>query len=172
MKIFSYDFSLQHLMIYRHPFIVKYVGSWKKKSNFYLAVEEVTPLHHVLPSLNNLQIAVGLYSILKALSFLHKNALVSHNNISISSIYVSKDGVWKLGNMEYLCKYNELASSYLQQTQSQRYNKAVDNNETKHLRSGRKDFIDIYAFGVLVGEVLKDGDTSKYSISQLEYGIK
>lgn len=147
--------NLQNLMVYRHPCIVKYVGSWNKNSKFYLAVERVTPLHHKLSSLSNSQISVGLYSILKALLFLHENASVSHNNISISSVFVSKDGTWKLGNMEYLCKYDELTTKYFEKTKNSRYNKAIDENELKHLSIGRKDFIDIYAFGVLVNDLLK-----------------
>lgn len=141
-------------MIYRHPCIVKYVGSWHKNSKFFLAVETITPLHHLISSMSNAQISVGLYSILKALLFLHENALVSHNNVSISSVYVSKDGTWKLGGMEHLCKYDKLTPKYLEQRKGSRYNKAVDANEDKHLNSS-KDFIDVYAFSVLALEVLK-----------------
>lgn len=148
-------------MVYRHPCIVKYVGSWNKNSKFYLAVENVTSLHHTLSSLNNSQISVGLFSILKALMFLHETASASHNNISISSILISKDGTWKLGGMEYLCKYHELTAKYLEKSKNSRYNKAIDENETKHLNTARKDFIDIYAFGVLANELLKNEDNSK-----------
>lgn len=146
-------------MVHRHPCIVKYVGSWHKNSKFYLAVENITPLHSVLPSLNNIQISVGLYSILKSLLFLHENASASHNNICISSIYVTKDGTWKLGGMEYLCKYTELTSKYLDQRKSCRYNKAIDENEGKHFNIGRKDFVDIYAYGFLANEVLKSEES-------------
>lgn len=146
-------------MVYRHPCIVKYIGSWNKHSKFYLAVEDVTPLYHILPTLNNCQRSVGLYSILKALAFLHDNASASHNNISISSIYVSRDGTWKLSCMEYLCKYINLTPQYLEQSRISRYNKAVEENEGKALNTDKKDFIDVYAFGVLVNEVLKFEDT-------------
>lgn len=145
-------------MVFRHPCIVKYVGSWNKNSKLYLVIEDVMPLHQVLPFLNNSQISVGLYSVLKALSFLHENATASHNNISISAIYVSKDGTWKLGGMEYLCKYKDLTSKHLEQYKNSRYNKAIDENEGKQLQSNRKDFIDVYAFGVLVNELLKTED--------------
>lgn len=120
------------------------------------------PLHQKLPLLNNLEISVGLYSILKALSFLHGNATASHNNISISSIYISKDNSWKLGGMEYLCKYSELTPVYLEQTRQSRYNKAVDENEGKYLTNHqKKDFIDVYAFGTLACEVLKTENCGK-----------
>ncbi|KAJ8962134.1 hypothetical protein NQ318_018091 [Aromia moschata] len=147
----------KNLMIYRHPCIIKYVSSWQKSSKFYLAVEEVTPLAHILSTLSTLQICIGLHSILKALHFLHEKALASHNNVCLASIYITKDSSWKLGGMEYLCRYKDLSCDYLNKCKSTRYSKAVDPNEDKLFKNanGRKDFVDVYAFGVLAYEVLK-----------------
>lgn len=147
--------DLQNLMVYRHPCILKYVSSWQKNLKSYLAVEEIIPLAHIITRLNGLQISVGLYSILKALCFLHEKASASHNNICISSVYVTQDGNWRLGGMEFLCKYEELTPDYLNKSRANRYSKAVDSNEDKLLKHGRKDFVDILAFSVLVTEVLK-----------------
>ncbi|CAG9853791.1 unnamed protein product [Phyllotreta striolata] len=149
--------NARNIMIYRHPSIVKYISSWKKNSKFYLAVEEIFPLAHELSRLDTLQISVGLYSILKALNFLHSNASVSHNNICLTSIYLSIDGNWKLAGMEYLCKYSELSCDYLMKTKSGRYNKSIDPNEEKIIdnKSKRKDAVDIYGFGVLVCEIFQ-----------------
>ncbi|CAG9824056.1 unnamed protein product, partial [Phaedon cochleariae] len=147
----------KNLMVFRHPCIIKYISSWKNNSKFYLAVEEVIPLAQVLPKLNSLQISVGLHSVLKALHFLHENASASHNNVCISSIYTTKDGNWKLGGMEYLSRYKDISCDYLSKTRSNRYGRSVDPNEEKLLdnKLGRRDFIDIYAFGALVSEILK-----------------
>ncbi|RZB58829.1 protein-associating with the carboxyl-terminal domain of ezrin [Asbolus verrucosus] len=146
----------KHLMIYRHPCIVKYISSWHKSSKYYLAVEEIVPLSHVLASQSTLQICIGLHSVLKALCFLHAKALVSHNNVCTAAIYTTKDGSWKLGGMEYACKFSEMTCAFLKKSKSNRYNKAVDPNEDKHLQGNtRKDFIDIFAYSVLVCEVLK-----------------
>ncbi|XP_072379256.1 protein-associating with the carboxyl-terminal domain of ezrin isoform X2 [Diabrotica undecimpunctata] len=149
--------NAKHLMIYRHPCIVKYVSSWHKNSKYYLAVEEITPLSREISKLSGLQISVGLHSILKALNFLHSHAEVSHNNVCISSIYVSKEGNWKLGGMEFLCKYKDLTVDYLNKSKSSRYSKSIDPNEEQlfQMNSTRKDFIDIYAFGVLASDLLK-----------------
>lgn len=148
-------------MIYRHPFILRYISSWSKSSKFYLAIEEVTPLSHVLANQNTLQICINLYSIIKALCFLHEKAEVSHNNVCIAAIYVTKEGGWKLGGMEYLCKFSELKPDYLAKTKNSRYSKAVDPNEESLVEGPRKDCVDVYAFGVLVGEVLKNKNDGK-----------
>jgi SCY1-like protein 3 len=151
-------------MIYRHPCILKYISSWHKSSKFYLAVEEVVPLGHSLALQNTLQICIGLHSILKALCFLHETAFISHNNICTASVYTTRDGNWKLGGMEYACKFSELTRDYLKKSKSSRYDKAIDPNEEKHVQgSSRRDFVDVFAYGVLVCEVLKtksDDDVS------------
>lgn len=140
-------------MLHRHPCILKYVSSWNKGSKFFLAVEDVKPLSHVIAAQNTLQICIGLHSVLKALCFLHEKAKASHNNVCAASIYVSRDGNWKLGGFEYLCKLQEVTVDYLNKTKVHRYNKGVDPNEEVHLKSGRCDFIDSYAFSVLVLEI-------------------
>lgn len=38
---------------------------------------------------------------------------MSHNNVCVSSIYVSGDGQWKLAGLQYLCTFSELSTAYL-----------------------------------------------------------
>lgn len=147
----------KNLMLYRHPCILKYISSWQKNSKYYLAVENVKPLSQILGSLSTLQVSVGLFSILKSLCFLHEKASVSHNNLCTSSIYVTSDGSWKLGGMEFLCKYEELKPEYLNKIKPYRYNKSQDSKEDDLIRKSNtpKEFVDAYAFFNLVSEVLK-----------------
>lgn len=153
-------------MLHRHPCILKYVSSWNKGSKFYLAVEDVKPLSHVLATQNTFQICIGLHSILKALCFLHEKALSSYNNLCTASIYVTKDGSWKLGGMEYLCKFDDLTIDYLNKAKVHRYDKAIDPNEENNMQDcERFDFIDIYAFSILILEIFKkrsDGQLFSY----------
>lgn len=150
-------------MLHRHPCILKYVSSWNKGSKYYLAVENVRPLAHVLASQNSLQICVGLHSILKALVFLHEKAFASHNNVCIASIYVTKDGNWKLGGMEYLCRFQDMSSDYMAKTRTLRYSKGIDPNEDKLLLDlkKQKEFVDLYAFANLALEILKEKTDGK-----------
>lgn len=48
---------------------------------------------------------------------------MSHNNVSISAIYVTGDGQWKLGGLQYLCLFSELIPGYLKQARIHRYAK-------------------------------------------------
>ncbi|XP_043577748.1 protein-associating with the carboxyl-terminal domain of ezrin isoform X3 [Bombus pyrosoma] len=150
--------AAKSLMLYRHPCILKYVSSWSKGSKFFLATEQVKPLIQSIETQNTLQICMGLYSILRALVFLHEKAFVSHNNLCESSIYVTPEGCWKLGGLECLCKFNDLTSSYLQKIKSYRYEKAISTNEDATITLTNFTTIDVYAFGVLAEDILRQKD--------------
>ncbi|XP_054273562.1 protein-associating with the carboxyl-terminal domain of ezrin-like [Macrosteles quadrilineatus] len=143
----------KNVMVYRHPCILKYVSHWRKGSKFHLATEQVQPLAQVLPSQTSLQICVGLQSVLKALVFLHESGTASHNNVCRASVYVTQGGSWKLGGLEYLCRFNEMSSRYLEETRTRRYDPSVAANESESLPQP-VSAVDAYAFGVLASEVL------------------
>lgn len=46
---------------------------------------------------------------------------MSHNNVSVSAIYVTGDGQWKLGGLQYLSQFNEITSSFLKQARIHRW---------------------------------------------------
>ncbi|KAJ4426407.1 hypothetical protein ANN_27221 [Periplaneta americana] len=150
--------AAKNLMLYRHPCILKFISSWNKSGRIHLATEEVKPLASVLASQTPLQICIGLHSILKALVFLHEKAASSHNNVCCAAIYVTPDGTWKLGGLEYLCRFTDLTPSYLEETRARRYEKAVPPEEDSMKSStdaiAHPMSIDQYGFGVLVEEVL------------------
>ncbi|KAL0122310.1 hypothetical protein PUN28_007208 [Cardiocondyla obscurior] len=150
--------AAKNFMLYRHPCILKYISSWSKGSKFFLATEEARPLIQVIEKQNILQICIGLHSILRALVFLHDTALVSHNNVCSSSIYVTAEGYWKLGGLECLCKLTDATPSYYQRIKSYRYEKAISSNEdiADLLKIANLTAIDAYAFGVLAEDILKN----------------
>lgn len=153
-------------MLHRHPSILKYVSSWSKGSKFYLATEEVKPLIQVIGSQTSLQICIGLHSILKALLFLHQNASGSHNNVCSSSIYVTSEGSWKLGGLEYFCRHSELNVAYFRKIKTYRYEHAMSPDEETLIQTISDDpsIIDKYAFAVLAEDVLKTKDEGIFII--------
>lgn len=57
-------------MIYRHPYILKYVNNWEQGGQKHLATERVRPLQSVLNQQSDIQICLGLRTILCSLIFL------------------------------------------------------------------------------------------------------
>ncbi|XP_046403156.1 protein-associating with the carboxyl-terminal domain of ezrin [Ischnura elegans] len=158
------ELSAKNLMLYRHPSLVRYVSSWQRGDCWHLATEEIKPLAQVLSQLTPIQICLGLHSILKALTFLHDKAEVSHNNVCCASVYVTPDGTWKLCGFEHLCRFKDLTPAFLKRAQERRYERAItpeedDTNGLKTLNGCLIEpwAIDTYAFGVLAEEVLRPG---------------
>lgn len=143
----------KNLMVHRHPSVLKYVTTWQKGEKFYLATESVKPLVQVLPTQTALQVCIGLQNILKALIFLHDKALSVHNNVCRAAIYVTQDGCWKLGGLEYLSKFSELKSGYLSSNEAGRYDAGISPSDQGRMPQPPSS-IDCFAFGVMAEEVL------------------
>lgn len=145
----------QNLKLYRHPNILRYVGSCTDQDVHYLYTEKVSPLSAVLKQQSALQTCLGLNNIVQSVEFLHRVGKCCHNNVAQSSIFVSPDGNWKLAGMEFVTKFEHVSQSVLESTHSRRYDKAICPEEKmagqvfKHHEAR-----DVFSLGVLVQEVL------------------
>ncbi|BET01077.1 SCurly1-like 3 (S. cerevisiae) [Nesidiocoris tenuis] len=83
-----------------------------------------------------------------------KAALSSHNNICQASIYVTPEGYWKLGGLEFLCRFSDLSARFLADSQQGRYARGISPNEESRIPQP-PSAIDQFAFGILIEEVLK-----------------
>lgn len=59
-------------MLYRHPYILKYISSWQTNKFLYVATEYAKPLTAVIENLMPMQLCIGLYNIAKAITFLQE----------------------------------------------------------------------------------------------------
>ncbi|XP_065647255.1 protein-associating with the carboxyl-terminal domain of ezrin isoform X2 [Hydra vulgaris] len=101
---------LESLKIIRHPYILKYVTSFdSSRRHATLVTEHVIPLDVAVEKQEPEEIFSGLHNILEALIFLHDKALLCHNKVSVSSVFVSDDGIWKLGSFESSTKVLRLS---------------------------------------------------------------
>uniref|UniRef100_A0A182IMA6 Protein kinase domain-containing protein n=1 Tax=Anopheles atroparvus TaxID=41427 RepID=A0A182IMA6_ANOAO len=142
--------AIKNLKIYRHPYILKYFASWSKGSLKMLATERCRPLATCLNITSDVQICLGLRNILCALIFLLEQAAVRHLSISISSIYVTDDGAWRLAGFEHLWKTADFNQTLLEKSQPYRYTKAIDPNEL----ASKGQSLEQFAFGVMCEEIL------------------
>ncbi|EDW76220.2 uncharacterized protein Dwil_GK15338 [Drosophila willistoni] len=105
--------AIKNLKIYRHPYILKYVTTWEKSGQKHLATERVRPLSDVLPQQSDIQLCLGLRTILCSLIFLIEKALARHLNIGLQSIYITDNGSWRLAGFEYVWKVQEINKQLL-----------------------------------------------------------
>uniref|UniRef100_A0A2M4BG21 Protein kinase domain-containing protein n=1 Tax=Anopheles marajoara TaxID=58244 RepID=A0A2M4BG21_9DIPT len=142
--------AIKNLKIYRHPYILRYHASWSKGSLKMLATERCRPLATCLNVTSDVQICLGLRNVLCALIFLLEQASVRHLSISISSIYVTDDGAWRLAGFEHLWRTVDFNLQLLEKSKPYRYPKAIDPAELAH----KGQALEQYAFGVMCEEIL------------------
>ncbi|RMX46617.1 hypothetical protein pdam_00020965 [Pocillopora damicornis] len=150
--------AAQCLKTLKHPAILRHHWSYDNSEEFCMVTEPVRPLESVIKSLDTMEIIAGLYNVVEALVFLHERGGLSHNNVCMSSVYVSdNDWGWRLGGMEHVCRFSELTNEFLSGTRAQRDTKSIspeekDGRVNVSLKTGHA--LDAYGFGMFVSDIL------------------
>ncbi|KAF8813689.1 ARM repeat-containing protein [Phlegmacium glaucopus] len=121
VSVFEYDFNdssrknikpfaqnaLRKLRATRHPDVLKFMDAVESEGSIFVMTERVRPLSNVLPQYSTKKaqetedwLLWGLHRISVALAFLNDQCVSTHGKISISSIFLSPSGEWKLGGFE------------------------------------------------------------------------
>lgn len=74
-SIVTLPMNFQNLMLHRHPCILKYISSWHTNKMLYVATEFAWPLALTLSETMPMQLCIGLFNILKAITFLQDKVM-------------------------------------------------------------------------------------------------
>lgn len=108
----------------------------------------------VLSSLGPDKICLGIHSLIKTVHFLHSNSIV-HNNLSLSSLYVTEDGRWVLGGMEFIKSFNEMNHDFIATVDKYIPKDGIPPEDLdKSLESTFIESRDYYALGLLFSGII------------------
>jgi serine/threonine protein kinase len=174
----------------RHPNIVKYLHSEEtdllqaniNHAKCLLITELIKPLVLVSEHFSKEQTLSGLYSLTKALAFLHDKAQISHNNLNESCVYINGKGEWKLGNFELSLAFSRLTHQNLKQIYDLKSKNSItpeeellivtDNNNSEIgfdlVLKQSPHSLDAYAWAMLMASLLPSRRDDSRSVEQLE----
>ncbi|KAJ3145960.1 Protein-associating with the carboxyl-terminal domain of ezrin [Geranomyces michiganensis] len=152
--------AVPRLRSIRHPGVVKFISAQADDKGVAIVTESVVPLSEMLPTFGPDDVAIGLFNVIKTIEFLHDQD-VSHNNIQMSSIYVTeKEKKWVLAGMEFATGFDEAVADLLPKLHKYYPSDAIPPEDTPDGKSGQvpglqPDSRDSYSLGKLITAIIK-----------------
>ncbi|GFG41089.1 hypothetical protein Cfor_03132, partial [Coptotermes formosanus] len=166
--------AIKRLKTLRHPSILTYLDSLESEKVLYLATENVEPLETHLRKLSKeghqreLYIAWGIFQITRALSFLNNDGNLRHNNVCLSSVFVSAAGEWKLGGVEYMAGASEGTGLPIKILPALEKYDPPEKSDPSKQRLITKCSTDMWGLGCLIWEVFNGQLPQQAALKDLE----
>ena len=100
----------------RHPYVLSVIETAEVANKIYIVSEPITLLTESLDQENPASMSWGLYTIISAVSFLNRDCQLLHGAVSMSSVFVTRSGDWKLANFELVSEAKDEASIFINST--------------------------------------------------------
>eukprot|EP01133_Synstelium_polycarpum_P007413 gene7413-8670_t len=86
----------------RHPNFLTFLDGIELDTHIYIVTEPVVPLDDALEDIKKYDNALswGIYQVTKALSFINNDCNLTHGNVNLTTIFVTKGGDWRLGGLD------------------------------------------------------------------------
>ncbi len=158
--------GFQRMKTVRHPYILQYLEGVDLEKEVILVTEPVVPLGEWLatltPEFREQQVAWGLRCLAAALEFLNGSPQhLAHGMVCLQNVFVTKAGDWKLGGLDLLCEWRQggkdIFHFQLHEALVPPQYRAPErrNNNMDLMLQGSPGALDMYALGVLLGEVVE-----------------
>ncbi|KAI9012874.1 hypothetical protein BC832DRAFT_267835 [Gaertneriomyces semiglobifer] len=152
--------GIKRLRTIRHPGIIKVLDADISEHGIYFATEAVRPLKSCISEfgIDLEEVVLGIFTVVTTVAFLHEKDL-SHNNLRPESLFITDDGRWVIGGMEYTAplgqinqKTLEIAGSHIgysmEETEGDEKHKARETTPPPHAR-------DSYCLGRLILAIIE-----------------
>ncbi|KAH6570224.1 hypothetical protein BASA60_007828 [Batrachochytrium salamandrivorans] len=159
-KTYMYDMlpdGINKLRTIRHPGIIKFVSAESRDGNLLVVTEYVQRISTMLPSMCAEEVCLGIYNILKTIDFLHSSGMC-HNHLSLSSIYLTEDRRWVIGDMEFVREKAQMTPETISLLHAKLKSKDAALEDTKEQDIWGKDSVfsmDCYATGHLISDIIR-----------------
>ncbi|XP_046844507.1 protein-associating with the carboxyl-terminal domain of ezrin-like [Xenia sp. Carnegie-2017] len=102
------------MQMIRHPGVLRCHKVFDNTYEVSMVTEPVIPLSKVIVDLEIVEVIAGIQHVIMTIVFLHKKCGLSHNNLSLSSIFVGQyDSCWKIAGFENMSTFAEITKEKL-----------------------------------------------------------
>ncbi|EGC35135.1 hypothetical protein DICPUDRAFT_55347 [Dictyostelium purpureum] len=157
----------------RHPNFIKYLDGMENESNIYIVTEPVQPLDEQIEDIRSFENAIswGIYQVTKGLAFLNNDCNLTHGNIQVSSIFVTKSGDWKIGGLDFVSDVKDIGNSILKNHHDLIPSKykppEITKSQWSQISSSPPNSIDSWMLGCLIYECYSGSLTAAEDIRNI-----